>query len=74
MKRTAEQWAELLAMYSFPNIEICAPDADSTDLALLLRAMVAEREALEDVAYCPSNSMDPVLAATAARRRAEGEE
>ena len=72
MKRTAEQWAELLAMYSFPMIEMGAADADSTDLALLLRAMVAEREAASKIAnYADVQRFEQ---AVAARRRAEGVE
>jgi hypothetical protein len=75
MKRTAEQWA--LTVES--NGDLLTP-SDWNDLAALLRAMVAEREALAELVYDLTGNdnakiyrqQDQVQAATAARRRAEG--
>lgn len=83
MKRTATAWAGLLG-YPIPAGHIILPQAEADDLAELLRAMVAEREAMDNYArnkYCPDCDpyVDPHVSqaqaeATAARRRAEGEE
>jgi hypothetical protein len=63
VKRTAEQWAKLLEAGGGPF-----DDDNDADLALLLRAMVAEREAREQTDYSAWRE------AIAARRRAEGVE
>jgi hypothetical protein len=74
MKRTAEQWAEVLT--SFPTqvgCDVVLSHGDAADLAALLRAMVAEREAAENLQQVRFYSTETaMLAATAARRRAEG--
>lgn len=74
MKRSAERWIDLL-----DNGALLRDDC--RDLAQLLRAMVAEREALyaalhkwpAEIEY-PATESERVMAGRTARRRAEGEE
>ena len=70
MKRSAEQWADYLE-----GRHHGLSTSDEIDLALLLRAMVAEREAWElQESERKLGTIFSLHRATAARRRAEGEE
>jgi GAF domain-containing protein len=79
MKRTATEWANLMDC-SAESSSVLLDKEDATDLAVLLRAMVAEREALQAFADAAYRREDTVFhsrdadKATAARRRAEGVE
>jgi hypothetical protein len=81
MKRTAEAWAELLETLGSPVIPdhmvqvFFSVEDDARDLAELLRAMVAEREAMiEAISDWDEDILDTpdTIAARNARRRAEG--
>jgi hypothetical protein len=68
MKRTAEAWAELLETLGSPVIPdhmvqvFFSVEDDARDIAELLRAMVAEREALDWYASLAKAAGDAILA------------
>jgi hypothetical protein len=78
---TATEWANVLESLAADSDDVILKAEGAVKLATLLRAMVAEREALfkvlvkwpADIQY-PAAEAEACLEAKAARRRAEGGE
>jgi hypothetical protein len=70
MKRTTEEWADLLDMLAFESADVTIDREAARDLSTLLRATLAERLEYElAVGYEPKSLSEAIQA----RRYAEGQ-